>query len=172
MQLLTISFKRLDSSVRAGELDRAEGYLRIATTACWGSAWLLTYTGDFSKAEYDTQIVPTMKPPHMSIPDFSALMSLDHSHLVRLIQEMRPTLGALPSRLQPAFRDLVRAYDAMMQAHFILCDRLGGSERPSIRMAEKSTKPSTEILAEIMRKRLEALKAGSEKPLTCPHRHS
>ncbi|MEM9446195.1 MAG: siderophore biosynthesis protein [Verrucomicrobiota bacterium] len=137
-QGLLVCLRRLKNALQANQIEEAKIEFKTAVSLLRASGASMEMAGQFSKAEYEKEVRPTMQAPQMPNDNFSGLMSRDHSALVRLWYELRPFFKNLPQELHPYHRDFYKAYEFLANSHRAVCKRFVGSENGSIRTENNS----------------------------------
>lgn len=144
-QSLIVALNCFRSARRSGDGGLAREMLRLAARLLDASAAAFVFTGEFSCAQYQTQVRPSMAPPAVA-DGFSGLLSPDHRYLVRLLGALRPQLRDLPPELAPDHRSFTAALERAYEAHKYVCARFGGDRSASLRMSEASTASAVDVV--------------------------
>jgi hypothetical protein len=128
-----------------GDRGTAGRMLGLTARLFDAGAAAFVFTGEFSAAQYQGRVRPSMEPPGVS-PGFSGLLSPDHHYLVRLLGLLRPELRDLPAELAPAHRRLAAALAGAYEAHKYVCARFGGDRSVSLRMSEASENTAVDVI--------------------------
>lgn len=153
IQSLVIAVNCLTAAFEADDLAGAESALTLMTVLMASSAATLRFAADFSPADYDELVVPSMKPPYLE-PGFSGIQSRDHLYLVRLLMKLKPRFRTLDPRLAPTHQRFVEALADAYDAHALVCSRFGGEDRPSLLMAGEAPQLATQAIRSLKRNRL------------------
>ncbi|BAL88454.1 hypothetical protein AMIS_32340 [Actinoplanes missouriensis 431] len=141
----------LAGQLRAGDrqpvaaLERAILLMRASEVA-------LRFAGDFSIADYDAVVRPTLMPPH-SPPGMSGLHWRDHEHLIANLAAARDLLAGVDPALTEMRATFRRAYAEVYDAHRFVCARFVGEESASLLMA-KSKQSAVAVLDRYKQARL------------------
>lgn len=138
IQGLIICLHRFEMSLAVGNIPAAQIELEAAAELMMASGASMKLAGSFSRQEYESQVRPTMTPPHVQSNDFSGLMSWEHSWLVKIWKRLQPAFEKLPATLLPEYDKFVAAYFSLAIAHKAVCEKFGGAEAGSLR-CDKST---------------------------------
>ena len=151
-QGLIFAFKSMADAVRASKREAASYYADLAISLLHGSAETFRFTGGFGPDEYEAVIRPSMMPPLVPVC-LSGLMSIDHRYLVQLLRTMRPALLQFREWDRNLHDALASALNQVYDAHIHVCQRFVG-EKPSIRTAESTETPGSELLESFRKLRL------------------
>ncbi|MDO5611881.1 MAG: hypothetical protein Q4G14_01400 [Paracoccus sp. (in: a-proteobacteria)] len=132
-QGLILSLQRFALLQDAGDMAGAAGELDAAAVLMDASAAAMQLAGSFTRADYETEVRPSMTPPHVQSEGFSGLMSWEHGVLVNLWRSLRPRFAELPDALAPAHARFANAYRCMAEGHVNVCARFVGNGNASLR---------------------------------------
>ena len=138
IQGLIICFRRFEKEIAMNNLVQAEIELKTATELMLASSASMILAGSFSKQEYETQVRVMMMPPNVESPNFSGLMSWEHSTLIQLWKRLRPVFADLPDLLKPEHQNFTNAYRELANAHRAVCEKFGGDHSGSLRCKDNT----------------------------------
>jgi hypothetical protein len=128
IQMLIVAHARLAAALNQGHLGVAHEAFSLSTRLWWGTAATFRYTADFDADDYENIVRPSMSPPFLK-EGFSGLFSPDHSHLLRIVKSIRPSLQALPEALCRDHQLYLEGLDVMYEAHAFVCEQFVGGGR-------------------------------------------
>jgi hypothetical protein len=132
-QGLLIALGRFREAMNAGKISVARMELSSAAELLQASGAAMELAGSYSRKAYESQVRPSMLPPHVNSEDFSGLMSWDHAALMQLWRQLRPVFQNLPAALDAEHRVFIEAYGFLASSHRAVCQRFGGDENGSLR---------------------------------------
>lgn len=94
--------------------------------------------GSFSQQEYEEQVREMMMPPNVESPNFSGLMSWEHSTLIQQWKKLRPIFANLPDVLKLEHHNFTNAYNDLANAHRAVCEKFGGDDTGSLRCKDNT----------------------------------
>ncbi|HIK09592.1 MAG TPA: hypothetical protein IGS52_04880 [Oscillatoriaceae cyanobacterium M33_DOE_052] len=118
---------RQDNILRVGTMLKSMSKLMLAS----GAAML--FAGASPSQEYQSEIRPTMMPPSVKSPEFSGIMSYDHSYIINLWNKEKGLFKLVPSVLSSAYEDFLDAHKFMALAHKFVCHKYGRNQEGSLR---------------------------------------
>jgi hypothetical protein len=118
---------RKENMVQVGVILKLMSQLMLASGAS------MIFAGVSGAQEYADEIRPTMMPPNVKSPDFSGLMSYDHSYLMSLWNKDKKLFKLMPSFLDSAYEEFVDGHKFLALAHQFVCNKYGGYEAGSLR---------------------------------------
>lgn len=133
IQGLIICFSRLETHIKAGDINGAGIELETAAQLMLSSAAAMQMAGSFGKQTYNESIRKMMMPPHVKSENFSGLMHWDHAYLMTILKKLRPMYSNLPDSLQPQYDRFISAYKVICTSHKAICEQFGGAESGSLR---------------------------------------
>jgi hypothetical protein len=118
---------RKENMVQVGVILKLMSQLMLAS----GSSMI--FAGVSDSQEYEDEIRPTMMPPNVKSPDFSGLMSYDHSYLMNLWNKDKKLFKLMPSFLDSAYQEFIDGHKFLALAHQFVCNKYGGHQIGSLR---------------------------------------
>lgn len=144
-QSIIVSLQAFRTALSESDTAAAARSLRLATRMLAASGVAFVFTAEFSAAQYEDRVRPSMTPPYVRA-GFSGLLSPDHHYLVKLFAELRPVLRDLPGPLVADHRAFARTLGTVFEAHKYVCTRFGGDVGTSLRTGEGSGLPAVSVL--------------------------
>jgi len=168
-QGLVFSFQSMARALRAGESAEVGRWADLSVSLFRGSAAALQFTGDFSVDDYTAIVRPSMSPPASPIC-LSGLMSADHRHLVKAIQDMRPALKAFREQDQARHDRLCQQLGAVYDQHIFVCERFVGN-KPSLLNGGRTEKPGPTVIEQFKKLRLKPFEHDQRAQRLAPGLH-
>ena len=138
IQGLIVCLRRFEIKLAAKDFQQAKIELETATKLMLASGAAMQLAGSINPQIYADKVRPSMMPPEVKSPDFSGLMSWEHSVLIKLWKQLRPHFANLPIELQPQHQEFVDAYLHLARSHRSVCKKFGGDEAGSLRFDRSS----------------------------------
>ena len=168
IQGLIICLRRFEASLALGNLAMAQIELETATDMMLASGAAMQLAGSMSPREYESQIRPTMTPPHVQSDNFSGLMSWEHAILMQIWKRLGPAFKTLPDKLQSQHERFVAAYFELLGDHKAVCQKFGGDEAGSLRFENGKAVDTLDKFGQI---RLSHLDPNRRAINRCPFHH-
>ena len=168
IQGLIICLRRFEASLALENLAMAQIELETATDMMLASGAAMQLAGSMSPREYDSQIRPTMTPPHVQSDNFSGLMSWEHAILMQIWKRLGPAFKTLPDELQSQHERFVAAYFELLGDHKAVCQKFGGDEAGSLRFENGKAVDTLDKFGQI---RLSHLDPNRRAINRCPFHH-
>jgi len=142
VQGLIICMLRFEKLIDKDRIRLAGIELQTAANLMLAAGASMELAGDFSRAEYEEYIRPTMMVPNVKSDNFSGLMFWDHAYLMKIWQQIQPKLKNIPVELESEQNEFIRAYMALSKSHKRVCHEFGGNEIGSLH-SQKTTAINT-----------------------------
>lgn len=139
----------------AGEFGLGVYTLDLLRLLFDGSSAALHFAGNFSPAQYENEVRPTMMPPLVP-PGMSGVLARDHDHLVHLLRSNRAVFANLEPALKTAYLRVVSAFENTYEAHKLVCSRFVGDEKPSLLSRHEKVAAAVEMLDRVKTTRLKS----------------
>ena len=167
-QGLIISLGRFEVALEKNELTAAEKELDAASTLLLASAASMELAGSFTRREYEEEVRPSMLPPHVSLDNFSGLMSWDHATLIAIWRRLQSKFANIPDELRRSHEAFNTAYGRLASSHRQVCKQFGGDEGGSIR---HESEIAVDVLDRFTKSRRNLLCPSSRGGCPFPHKH-
>ncbi len=132
VQGLIICMLRFEQLIDKDRIKLAGIELQTAANLMLAAAASMELAGDFSRAEYEDYIRPTMMSPNVQSDNFSGLMFWDHAYLMKIWQQIQPKFKNMPLRLKSEQDEFIMAYRTLAKSHKRVCSEFGGKEIASL----------------------------------------
>lgn len=154
MQGLALALAELEEAARRARGAETAQALDLAVMLMQSSESALRFAADFEPDEYSDVVRPTMMPP-AAPPGLSGLHWRDHEYLLLRLARVRHVLAASEPALVSLRQRFRAAYEAVYDAHSLVCARFGGDSARSLLMTEKSKQTAVGVLSHYKRARLQ-----------------
>ena len=131
-QGLIICMLRFEQLMLKEHIRLAGIELQTAANLMLAAAASMELAGEFSRAEYEEHIRPTMMTPNVKSDNFSGLMFWDHGYLMKIWHQIKPNFKNIPVELKSEQNDFIMAYMTLSKSHKRVCSEFGGNEIGSL----------------------------------------
>ena len=106
--------------VQVGAILKSMSRLMLASGAS------MLFAGESQPQEYENEVRPTMMSPNVNSPDFSGMMSYDHTYLINLWNKEKELFKLIPSFLRSAYEEFLESHQFLALAHKFVFHKYGG----------------------------------------------